>query len=362
MGEAAGGVTREDIRLAYELILQRHPESEQAYDAHRHFPNRMALGKALLRSEEFRRRQSMPAMPATPPAFVGFRPADVALVRRFRPYDGPGEAGFTTNFLGVRTRVAFVTTLGPFDGVVEPAPVPAGSLIGGATEWLGTLKSVLGATGCWRMLELGAGFGPWMTATAAAARQCGITDIRLYGVEGDAGHAAFMHQHLCDNGLDPADHVLLHGVVGATDGTARWAEVADPARVYGGRPLPDSGVDYHGALQPRQATVPMFGITDLLAREPRWNLVHMDIQGGEAEVCRAGMAALTERVGWAVVGTHGRLMDGEVMAAFHAAGWWLEHETPSIMAWREKARSLESMTTADGAQVWRNPRLAAPIG
>jgi FkbM family methyltransferase len=283
------------------------------------------------------------------------------LLHRFTPYSGPGTPGFTTNFLGVRARTAFVGPHAPFDGIVERVPEPEGSLQGETAEWLGTLKAVLSAEGSWRLLELGAGYGPWMANSVAAARQRGIADIRVYGVEGDAGHVAFMHQHMADNGIDPAEYRIMAGVVGAADGTAAWAEVADAAQVYGGRPLGEDGVDYHGAAQPRQTTVPMFGIDRLLGHEPRWDLVHIDIQGGEGEVCRAGMAMLTERVKWIVIGTHSRALDGELMVAFHAAGWSLEHEKPTMMTWRDGAPTLETLARVDGVQVWRNPRLAQPV-
>lgn len=363
MDQAAGGVTREDVLLAYELILQRRPESDLAYQLHLAFPDRFALGRVLTSSNEFRARNPVPAEPRIEELrlYRGYRPEEVALLERFPPYTGPGRPGFTTNFLGALCSIEVSVALKPFDGCVEGLPAPIGSLQGETAEWIGTLKAVLSARDRWRILELGAGYGPWMVNTAFAARQRGITDIRLYGVEGDAGHVAFLHRNLVNNGLDPAAHVVLHGAVGAADGTATWGEVGNPAEVYGGRPLGSDGMDYHGQAHARQVSVPLFGIDGLLAREPEWDLVHIDIQGGEGEVCRAGMAMMSERVRWVVIGTHSRALDGEVMTAFHAAGWALENEKPTIMPWIQGGRTLEMMATVDGVQVWRNPRLAGPV-
>ena len=364
MDEVAGGVTREDVLAAYELILQRRPESEAAYRSHMASPDRFALGQELTGSDEFRVRNLVSAVePGIEQLrlYRGYRAEEVALLERFVRYTGPGTPGFTTNFLGARASTDVYVGNKRFDGIVEGIPAPVGNLLAETAEWIGTLKAVLSARDRWRILELGAGYGPWMVSTALAARQRGIGDIRLYGVEGDAGHVAFLRQHLTDNGLDPADHVVLHGAVGAADGTATWAEVGNSAEVYGGRPLGGDGVDYHGQAQARLVSLPMFGIAGLLARELEWDLVHIDIQGGEGEVCRAGMAMMSERVRWVVIGTHSRALDGEVMAAFHAAGWALENEKPTIMPWIQGGRTLEMMAIVDGVQAWRNPRLAEAV-
>jgi hypothetical protein len=36
--------------------------------------------------------------------------------------------------------------------------------------------------------------------------------------------------------------------------------------------------------------------------------------------------------------------------------WLLEHEKPTQMQYDRQAEKLESMTRADGTQVWRNPK------
>jgi SAM-dependent methyltransferase len=50
------GLTRGQVRMAYRLILGRHPESEEVVDDHLdRYPNLMALRTAFLRSDEFSR-------------------------------------------------------------------------------------------------------------------------------------------------------------------------------------------------------------------------------------------------------------------------------------------------------------------
>lgn len=345
------GVSRDDVLTAYDMFLERQPENEFAISWHMRFPNRRALAEHMLGSEEYRLRTA-----ANDQIYAGYTPEELAVFTRFPLYAGHGSPGFVTNFLGVRVRTSFSTPLRPFDGHVEGYPVPVSGVQGETAEFIGTLRSVLDAQDRYALLECGAGYGPWMAMAAAAAKLRGISDLRLYGIEGDSGHFRFMSEHLDDNGIDPGHRTLIHGAVGATAGVAQWAVVDDAAEVYGGRPM-DSTTDYHGAPQSRLVEVQVHSINDLLQREPVWDLVHVDIQGGEGSLCRAGIAAMNQRVRRVVIGTHSRALDGEVMSVFHTAEWVLENEKPTIMVWRQDAPTLEAMARVDGIQVWRNPRL-----
>jgi FkbM family methyltransferase len=182
----------------------------------------------------------------------------------------------------------------------------------------------------------------------------------LYGIEGDAGHFAFMSQHLRDNDIDPSRCALIQGAVGAQSGFANWAVVDNAADVYGGRPIDDKLIDYHGTRQSKIVTVEIHAIDDLLRREPRWDLVHVDIQGGEGDLCRGGIEIMNERVRRLVIGTHSRALDGELMSLFHTHHWVLENEKPTVMCWRDGAPTLETMARVDGIQIWRNPKLSSP--
>ena len=86
-------------------------------------------------------------------------------------------------------------------------------------------------------------------------------------------------------------------------------------------------------------------------------MVHIDIQGWEGEVCRSCIDLLSERVKWVVIGVHSRVMDAELLEMFHAAGWVLEHEKPTRFRFDTAKTNFEAMVTADGIQVWRNPRM-----
>ena len=295
--------------------------------------------------------------------YPGYSEADVHLLEEFRVPDRNAEPGVIVDFLGVRTRVtSLADSQRAFEGVLD-IPVP-GDYHAEAIEYIGLLKSVLRARDQFVVLELGAGWGPWLVAGAKAARYRGIETIRLYGVEADPQHFQFMTRHLLDNGLDPAQEHLLQAAVGLERGRARWPKIADAANDWGSRParIDASGTNerdasYLGSLLDEYIEVDVVPMSEILEREPRWDLVHVDVQGWEALVCEHALAQLSSRVAYLVIGTHSRKLDGDLVDLFHREGWILEHEKPSRFTYLPGVKLLESMNAADGTQVWRNPRL-----
>jgi hypothetical protein len=98
-------------------------------------------------------------------------------------------------------------------------------------------------------------------------------------------------------------------------------------------------------------------MSDLVKREPHWDLIHIDVQGAEVEICRSCIDELSARVRWIIAATHSRKLDGDLLELMYGAGWVLEHEKPAKFSFLPNAASLEAMTLIDGTQVWRNPRL-----
>jgi FkbM family methyltransferase len=350
-------VSREDVIAAYEMFLGRKPESESAIAFAQNCSDRRSLGRHIIASPEFRELNKVPSATHPHHVFAGYVPSDLAVFSRFNPYQGPGQPGFVTNFLGVRYRTSFSNPLREFDGQVEQLPIPVGGFQGETAEFIGVLRSVLQAGERFTLLECGAGYGTWMSIANAAAKQHDIKSVRLYGIEGDSGHISMLVQHMADNRISTNVYTHIHGVVGAQSGLARWAVVEDSADVYGGRPMGSDSVDYHGIHRPATENVEVHAINDLLSRETEWDLIHCDVQGGEGEICRAGIELMSQRVKRVVIGTHSRALDGEVMTVFHRARWTLENEKPTIFEWGDGAPTLETMARVDGVQVWRNPRL-----
>lgn len=308
----------------------------------------------------------MPERPTPGETYAGYGTEDLWVFELFSGVHPEAQPGFVVDFLGTRTRTTSLwDSVRNLDGTVMDVPVPHDLFE--AVEWVGLLKAVASAgVGRFAMMELGAGLAPWLVAGAKAAGLRGIQDIRLLGVEADPGRFELMRQHFLDNDLDPASHELICGAVGAKKGRARWPRIADPANAAGARPVkklklgvdPDDSAYMHGAME-ASIDVEILAFEDLLARQAVWDLVHIDVQGWEAQLCAAAAGTLSDRVRWMVIGTHSRLIEGQLLATLHGMGWVLENEKPTRFKFEDGQSSVEAMTDVDGVQVWRNPRLEA---
>ena len=295
--------------------------------------------------------------------FSGYSNSDVALMKKYLNSAAEPSPGFIVDVLGGRTRTSSLgDDVQHLDGKVMGIPVP-GYHQAAAGEWAGMLKSVETAAVHYTAMELGAGWGPWIVAGALAAHRRGIREVRLYAVEADDVHFAALQMHLRDNGLDPAEHTLIHAAVGPVAGKAVWPVSSDSRNEWGQRPMPPVGhvgpcrTDYRGQAVNRTVTIDVVSAASLLRREPVWDLVHIDIQGHELEVCSFAIEELNGRVRWLIVGTHSRKIDGDLMGLMFESGWLLENEKPAKVLFRKDAPVLEAMTITDGIQVWKNPRL-----
>lgn len=297
--------------------------------------------------------------------FSGYGAEDVRIFDSFAGANPQPAPGWVTDFIGTRTRTsALWNEARHFDGQVTPRPVPHD--LYEAIEWVGLLRAVAEARdGRFVMAELGAGFGPWIGAGASAARLHGCRDFHLTGVEADPGRFALMQQHMADNGVRPEQQRLYCAAVGVEAGRARWPRIADPANASGGRPIREGvgGIDRDDAAYMPHAVedhidVEIVPLATILAEHPIWDLLHIDVQGWEARLCAGAIDELNARVRRMVIGTHSRVIDGQLIDILSTAGWVLENEKPARFTFDPAKSSIELMTEIDGTQVWQNPRLS----
>ncbi len=347
MNEADNGATRfpvdmrEGIIWAYRLLLEREPNNEQAVMFHEaeHY-SVSTLRTAFRECAEYRAAHSTTALLA----------ASAAVIARFEPFcDKPAPTGSWHDFLGVRTRCSFLPdAYMAISGIVQGPPGSANGPIHDLPEWIGTLQSVLEAQSQMTVVELGAGWAPWLVASANAAARIGIHDVRLIGVEGSSGHVAYMRQHFIDNGVDPDAHALHHAVVGSYDGIAHFPKLLEPNNTYGSQ-ASDASDD-----SPDMEDVSCITLQTLLEPVLRVDLLHCDIQGAEAAVFRHGQEIVDKRVHRLVIGTHSRDVEADLLNLFGSLGWVLEAE--SVCQLVQTKDGMFSLAV-DGTQVWRNPKI-----
>jgi FkbM family methyltransferase len=302
---------------------------------------------------------------------------DEEVVYAFPRYQGPGTHGFYTDFLGMKTRTSFISTLPQEGGVVEDYPIPM-NFHATLVEWAGSLRAVLAAKTELVALELGAGWGPWLVGLTLAARLKGVATVRLVGVEGSQEHCSYLTTHFRDNGLDPSEHTLLWGVVGTADGMAKFPVLADPSGNWGaavvhpdrtGNPLLRLVRNGRRTLRavargvrgkkggPLLERVPCYSLPTLLRPFAAVDLVHVDIQGDEYNVLVSARGHLEEKVKRIVVGTHSREIEQRLHQEMTGRGWVLE----GYENCRFQGEGPTEALIRDGCQVWRNPALAGAL-
>ncbi len=351
---ARGTLTTRGLRYLNRLVMMPHRVTEAVTRLHALEATLVATAPAALPTGKARCID----------IFSGYRAEDLRVFDSFANARPQAAPGWVTDFIGTRTRTtALWNDARRFDGEVTPRPVPHD--LYEAIEWIGLLRAVVEVgDGRFVMAELGAGFGPWIAAGASAARLRGIRDFHLTGVEADPGRFALMQQHMADNGVPPGQQRLYCAAVGVEGGQARWPRIADPANASGGRPIREGtdGIDLDDAAYSPHAVkdfidVKIVPLATILADHPVWDLLHIDVQGWEAKLCAGTINDLNTKVRRMVIGTHSRIIDGQLVEILSGAGWVLENEKPARFTFDAAKSSIDLMTEIDGTQIWRNLRL-----
>lgn len=214
------------------------------------------------------------------------------------PSTGSGQHVF--DFIGTRTRASFrkgwdVHALAAGRTTVPPLPPPNEHYF----DWVATLQAVDKARESFRMVELGAGWAPWLVRAALACRQRpGLRHIELLAVEADSTHHRWVLDHFADNGLLAPQAQAIYGAMAARPGVIRFPRVTNPDENYGASTRSATASSDH-------VEVPAFTLADVLGRlSGPVDFLHVDIQGAEYDVVPAALGLLQEHVRSMMIGTH----------------------------------------------------------
>lgn len=262
------------------------------------------------------------------------------------------KPGHAVNYMGVAMNVKFVPFL-EFKEEVEPPPIPS-NWHADIAEFGAALRAVDLARDSFVMIELGCGWGCWMNITGVAAKRRNLA-VEVIGVEGDEGHIGFAKEALATNGFQPGEYTLYNGVAAANSGFALFPRQTTAGESWGLEPTFNATPEQRAeALRTgRFQEIPMLSLAEVIGERPRIDLLHIDIQGGEADLVRDCLELLTAKVAYIVIGTHSREIEGRIFETFAKTGWQLEIERPAIFAIVEGKPSIR----VDGVQGWRNPAL-----
>jgi FkbM family methyltransferase len=293
--------------------------------------------------------------------FLGYSVNELTELEKYKRPTESIQPGFHIDCFGIKTRYSYF-----FDTdaatIQADLPVPDNGLYGEAVEFLATCRAVDAASTSMTVIELGAGFAPWLVCAAAMALQRPIEKLRLIAVEADPARLELIRSHFADNGLpEPGrrharvETEIIHAAISDTHGTVSFA--AQDIRDWGGGVSEEPAAQDYRGLGLKYVSVPTYPLSHLLASERFVDLIHMDIQGFEYKSIAASLADLNCKVRSIAIGTHSRVIEGRLIGLLREQGWTLVYEKPCKFHPSSQLPDITGATYFDGTQFWINNRL-----
>lgn len=356
--------TATDVEAAYRLFLAREPKNRDeiaGYIAGGYtIPQLIKIVLALPEFQAEKQRDGaaweslFDVGPGSPLWHYHANFDAIGLIRNYENPTRRPRKGHIVNFQDVAVNTAFLPhVLKGQEGKVEECPIPA-NWHADIAEWAAALRAVELAQGSFTMIELGCGWGCWMNNTGAAARKRGLP-LHLIGVEADAGHLRFAAEALRTNGFSEEQTTLIRGVAGVRSGKALFPKQTVSGADWGQEPVFDDDAEQFMLKQQSGLydEVTIVALAEVIGERRRIDLIHIDIQGGEADFVAQNIALLNERVAYLVIGTHSKPIEGRLFDTLLGAGWHLDIERPLLFSLHDG----QPVTGIDGVQGWRNPRV-----
>ena len=273
------------------------------------------------------------------------------IFERFPRWKGKVPDGCVANFLGVITPVHYwkdyvpVSESYPPDRVVEP-DYPGHDEE--TFEWVDLLESVMAARDSFTMIELGAGWGRWITNAAFALKAIAGPPYALIAVEADPTHFRWLTEHVQDNGLDSTFCRLIQAAVNDVDGQLKFhnfdPDYLNPGAWYG-QSIGGGEDDLVDAIS----------LKTILAGLPLVDLIDLDVQSAEFTVLNSVPGELCRQVKKVHIGTHNQSVEIGLRGLFEGMRWKKLRDYPCGQTIQTEFGSLHF---EDGVQTWINPALA----
>ncbi len=287
--------------------------------------------------------------------YSGYKDEDVQLLRKYAIHRAELKDDHFVDGFGHKTPYASVPFWSDFNVELLQLPIPEDGYHAEGLEYVALVDSVDRARGSYCIVEIGAGWGPWMSLGGVLARRRGLAPIDLVGVEAHPARFALLEHQLAFNRLHPSTPDLrcrlIEGAVGIEEGWL-WFPESAVTDMGAAASTADVDRDYRGAAV-RSAPVKAYPLEEALRGLATVDLLHIDIQGAEVELVSHNLDLIAERVSGLMIGTHSRVIEGQLFEMLFAAGWRLHREKPCWVNWESKSPSLAGKTVADGAQYWR---------
>jgi FkbM family methyltransferase len=242
--------------------------------------------------------------------------------------------------------------------------VPSGEygdgVYGGVGEYASLLTAIENRRGSsFTAVELGAAWGPWISAIGIVCKRLGLEQINLRGVEADHGKCEHLRQHFERNGLIDGKSVSFQAIEAAVwkeDTTVKFP-VIDSLRDMGAAATDRVGATDYRGKEVEFVDIAALSLNSICRGLSIVDYMHWDIQGAEREIIRPAKSFLNERVRFLFIGTHSRVAEGEIISFFYENQWDVMFEKPCEFSYDRRLPSMEGMLRKDGEIFAVNPKL-----
>jgi FkbM family methyltransferase len=246
---------------------------------------------------------------------------DTGILNRYKApaSDLVAEQGCFTNWLGLRTEASMFASCEQITGrIFADVPLSDDGVYGGVAEYASFLTAIEQSRdqGRFNAIELGAGWGPWISGVGKVCQRLGFSEINLLGVEADRDKCRLMKEHMARNRINAK---VTHGAAWKEDTTLRFPVIH--SQDHGAAATAKTDIKDYRGFEQRYVEVPAFSLATMCADMPIIDYMHWDIQGAELELARSGADLLNKRVRFLFVGTHSRPIEGGLIEFFYEHQW-----------------------------------------
>lgn len=307
---------------------------------------------------------------ATNDFFGGWELSDIQFLERYKitATQAP-EEGTITDWLGIKTQSRYHAWLGnpKLNMIIGDIPVPDDALHAEAIEYVALFVSLerarlKNAPPSFTMMELGASYAPWATASAVCALRLGFEKVFCTAVEASGPAIQKIKDHASQNGLLPNGKVrfdIINAAV-STDSRTLYFPKLDVNSDNGAQAVSiASETDYRG-LNLHYEEVAAVTLSDLTRDSALVDFLHMDLQGFEEKLLGNSefIQCLDQKVSTLFLATQSRLIEGLALQTLSRLGWELIRERPTSFKPNHRTQDINGWTLRDGGQLWINTRIS----
>jgi len=216
-------------------------------------------------------------------------------------------------------------------------------------EWIDLLESVLSADKVFTMIELGAGYGRWIT-NGAKASLIYNKDYNLTGVEAEPSHFIMMKDHIQSN-LQQFDNITLIEAAVSDNPNDVLFITGHPEDWYGQSIVKHSNFKMQDFPDTKVNVVKAITLEEILKKERVIDLIDIDIQGYEFKVLDSSKEYLNNFVKKIHIGTHSAEIEESLRYLFDNMGWFKKYDFECN---KYNITDFGEIHFQDGIQTWIN--------